>query len=87
MAFKEALNNILKHSRATEVGIGLTLEGGRLKILISDNGLGFDPALAKASGGDGLVNMNARLRQIDGRVVISSRAGEGTRVEMEAALK
>ena len=87
MAFKEALANILKHSQATEVRIGLTLENGRLKILISDNGQGFDPDLAKVSGGDGLVNMNARLRQIDGRVVVNSRAGEGTRIEMEAALK
>src|SRR5205085_11818414 len=41
MAFKEALNNVLKHAGATEVRIGLTLQGVRLIISITGNGCGL----------------------------------------------
>src|SRR5207302_1273551 len=41
MAIKEALNNVLKHSQATEVRLSLTLNDGKITIVINDNGRGF----------------------------------------------
>ncbi len=83
MAVKEAFNNVLKHSKASEVQVGLTLNDGRMTISIADNGRGF--ALdQKRSGGNGLDNMRQRLRKIGGRLTIESRPGEGTRIVMQA---
>src|ERR1022692_2200213 len=58
----EALNNVLKHSKATEVQISLSVKGELLHIRIADNGRGGVPAEATATG-NGLVNMKERLRQ------------------------
>ena len=82
-----ALNNVLKHAGATEVQVRLTTEQGNLKVTVTDNGTGFDLSQAEARGGDGLLNIRKRLRNIGGSAVISSRNGDGTKVEMEAALR
>jgi two-component sensor histidine kinase len=82
MALKEALNNVLKHSDATEVRIGLEAAGGRMTLSITDNGRGFliDQARSK---GNGLGNMAQRLAQIGGRLVLESEPGRGTKIKME----
>jgi ligand-binding sensor domain-containing protein/two-component sensor histidine kinase len=83
MAVKEALNNVLKHSRATEVRLGLWLAEGKLLINIVDNGSGFLPEQTRVAG-NGLANMRQRLEQIGGRLVLETRLGEGTTIRMEA---
>ncbi len=86
MAFKEALNNVLKHAGATEVRIGLTLRADRLMISITDNGCGFT-SNGSHSSGNGLTNMKNRLKQIGGVLNLESKPGAGTKLEMEAPLK
>jgi signal transduction histidine kinase len=82
MAVKEALNNSLKHANATEVRVGLGVTDGRMTITVSDNGCGF--AMGKARGkGNGLENMNQRLEQIGGHLVLESVPGRGTSIRME----
>jgi two-component sensor histidine kinase len=83
MSVKEALNNILKHSRATEAGIGLGVTDGRMTITITDNGRGFVIDQVRAKG-NGLGNMEQRLARIGGRLVLDSEPGGGTRIRMEA---
>lgn len=83
MAFKEALNNILKHSAASEVGIRLAVAERKLRISITDNGRGFDVAQAWHRG-EGLANMRRRLHSVGGRLLLESGPGSGTRIEMEA---
>lgn len=84
MAVKEALNNVLKHSHATEVHISLAVTGDLLTIKVADNGRGGIPPEAGASG-NGLVNMKQRLHQLGGRLDIDSKPGSGTTVTLELA--
>jgi signal transduction histidine kinase len=83
MAVKEAFNNVLKHACATEVRVGLTVEGNQLTIVIADNGRGISPDLT-GPGGDGLANMKRRLQQIGGRFGFKSVPGSGTTITLEA---
>jgi ligand-binding sensor domain-containing protein/two-component sensor histidine kinase len=85
MAVKEALNNVLKHARATEVRISLALEGDTLKIVVADDGCGF-VMNGSQNGGDGLNNMKERLAHIGGRLELQSKQNSGTRVEMEVSV-
>jgi signal transduction histidine kinase len=79
LAFKEALTNVARHSGATEVRLGVRLIGNRLRLSIADNGRGL-AADAGGRGGDGLVNMRARLEKMGGRFAIASQPGRGTTV-------
>jgi signal transduction histidine kinase/ligand-binding sensor domain-containing protein len=79
LAIKEALNNIVKHARASEVWLRIVFSGQALDMIIEDNGHGFerepDDALA-----DGLRNMRQRLADIGGECRIESRPGIGTKI-------
>ena len=83
LAFKEVLNNVVKHSGATEVSVFLTLDGDTATIALSDNGKGFDPAtIAPRPGrGNGLKNMAQRLEKIGGRCTVHSRPNGGTEIK------
>jgi ligand-binding sensor domain-containing protein/two-component sensor histidine kinase len=83
MAVKEAFNNVLKHSAATEVRVGLTVAANLLTITIADNGKGV-PSNLTGPAGDGLVNMKQRLQRIRGRFAFKSAPGLGTTVTLEA---
>jgi ligand-binding sensor domain-containing protein/two-component sensor histidine kinase len=85
MAVKEALNNALKHARATEVRISLAIDDGALKIVVTDNGCGF-VLNGSHNGGDGLNNMKERLTRIGGRLDIQSKQDSGTRIEMDVSV-
>jgi signal transduction histidine kinase/ligand-binding sensor domain-containing protein len=88
LALKEALNNCLKHSHASEVRLILEMEPDAFILSVADNGRGFDPgqidaALAGAdrfAPGNGLANMRQRLGKINGRFEIRSSPGRGTTV-------
>lgn len=77
---QEALNNIAKHAQANQARVQLRKLGNELRLLVEDDGRGFDPALAFHSGGSGLGGMRERLRLYGGRFEIQSAAGAGTRV-------
>jgi signal transduction histidine kinase/ligand-binding sensor domain-containing protein len=81
MIFKEAVNNAVKYSRATEVNIDLLKRDNRLRMIITDNGDGFD--LATSFSGNGLRNMQARAEEMGAEVKIDSIRGVGTTVALE----
>ncbi|MDB6020378.1 MAG: Histidine kinase [Pedosphaera sp.] len=92
LAFEECLNNILKHAGATHVRVEINSGKKRLQIIIRDNGRGFEPAqVAVASplsgGGNGLPNIQRRLKDIGGECTIQSRPGEGTTVDLSIPLE
>jgi signal transduction histidine kinase/ligand-binding sensor domain-containing protein len=87
LALKEALNNIVKHARATEVRLGLRLENDGFTLVVEDNGQGMPLTPATENGdrlvaGHGLPNLEKRLAAIGGRCIVHSVTGQGTRVEL-----
>ena len=81
LAFKEALNNAVRHAGASEIRIGFDINGSEFRVQICDNGNGFDPDSARP-GGSGIKNMRQRLDVIGGRFEISSARGQGATVVM-----
>lgn len=77
LAFKEAINNVAKHSGGTEVRVKIHCESDDLIVAVEDNGVGFNPA--SVHSGNGLVNMNQRLDKMGGRCRMASNR-EGTTV-------
>ena len=87
MVTKEAINNAVKHSGATELRLQIRCEHGRLTVALQDNGEGFDPVMAAGRERNGLLNMSQRMAELGGRCVIISRPGEGCRIEFSAPLR
>jgi len=79
LAVKESLHNVLKHAGAKRVRLEIGLTDGRLRVEVDDDGGGFDP-VAAGSQGDGLRNMQERMKAVGGKLVIESGAGKGTRL-------
>ena len=78
LVVKEAMNNVIKHSQATEATLSLKVVENVLEICITDNGRGFSPAAVAQSKRQGLPNMRARVEQLGGKLEVSSEPGQGT---------
>jgi signal transduction histidine kinase len=85
LAFKEALNNVVRHSGATEVLLRITVIQNQLLISIADNGRGL-AGRAGTPGSDGITGMQMRMEKLGGRCDIRSQAGQGATVEFRLAL-
>lgn len=81
---QEVLNNIVKYAKATAVNASITYKPEEFRLEISDNGSGFDVALALQQSADkestGLLNIKKRAKLITGEVLINSEIGKGTSV-------
>ncbi len=84
-AFKEALHNVVKHARASEVEIAIQVDDKAVHLRVADNGVGFNEA--GAALGNGLRNMRDRLSAVGGHVKVEARPGSGTMVTMELPLE
>ncbi|HLX72522.1 MAG TPA: two-component regulator propeller domain-containing protein [Verrucomicrobiae bacterium] len=90
LALKESLNNVVKHSGASEVWLRLRLYAKSFTLVVEDNGRGLkgvngetsSASAERFSSGSGLSNLKKRLEAVGGRCVVQSSAGAGTRVEM-----
>jgi signal transduction histidine kinase len=80
LVFKEAVNNIVKHSGAAEVGISLIDHKSHILMSIRDNGRGFDSR--QETSGNGLKNMQRRATAMKARLEISSLSGRGTQIDL-----
>jgi signal transduction histidine kinase len=97
LAFKEALNNVVKHAGATEVRISLSADESGFELTVQDNGRGFTAAAvaaqtagadaARSTPGNGLPNMQSRLQEIGGSADIFSEPGAGTRITFRVTLR
>jgi signal transduction histidine kinase len=85
---QEALTNVAKHADASQVLVRLTRRGRTLRLLVEDDGCGFDVEAIKHSreSGLGLFGMEERLALVGGTLRVESVAGEGTRVSADVLL-
>ncbi len=89
LAFEESLNNVLKHAQASRLSVNILTLGGELRITIVDNGRGFQNGANhpdKATGGNGLRNMEQRLASMRGTCEIQSAPARGTTVRLSLPL-
>jgi PAS domain S-box-containing protein len=87
--FQEALNNVTKHARAQRVDFLGEIADGRLKLLISDDGIGFDLnkiSKTREQCGWGLTTMAERAESIGGKFSIETKSGRGTKITVEVSL-
>lgn len=82
LVVKEALQNTVKHAQATAVWLRISVTDQSLRIVIEDNGRGFESVTENALT-DGLRNMRQRMDEIGGTYRIQSRPGQGTEIIVE----
>jgi signal transduction histidine kinase len=78
---REAMTNAFRHGRASAVEVTLSVGSG-IRLEVSDDGAGFDPAAEERGGGFGLTSMRERAEALGGELLVMSRPGEGARVEV-----
>jgi len=81
---QEALNNVSKHSHARHAALTVRATRTSIEIVVSDDGVGFEPALVRE--GFGLVGMRERAALLGGTLEIDSKTGSGTTVRAEIPL-
>jgi PAS domain S-box-containing protein len=88
---QEAFSNVVKHAHAGHVRVRMDFKKDRLLISIKDDGTGFDVQEAIKSKdrprGLGLLNMEERIKLVDGSFTVNSSPGSGTEIMIEVSLK
>ncbi|MEP7099337.1 MAG: CHASE3 domain-containing protein [Burkholderiales bacterium] len=79
---QEALTNITKYARATEVEVRLASTDGQVQVSVRDNGIGFDTGASRTSA-HGLLGMRYRLETEGGQLVMQSKPGQGTLIRAD----
>ena len=77
---QEQMNNILKHAEAKNVEVKVTPEDGKIRVLVADDGKGFD--VNKKRKGIGISNMMNRVESFNGEFHLDSSPGAGCKIEM-----
>jgi len=80
---QEALNNALKHARASKIVLSVRMVDKSVILEVADDGQGFDLAEVQVKGGLGLISMQERAEKIGGQLDIDSAPGEGTRISVK----
>jgi signal transduction histidine kinase/ABC-type amino acid transport substrate-binding protein len=85
---QETITNAVRHADATQIEVDLQCENGKLRVLVRDNGIGFETRSAQTrTGGLGLIGITERAALVGGRARIASSAGKGTTVEVLLPLR
>ena len=79
-AIQECLTNVAKHSEASQVRVSLDNKNEHLRIIIQDNGIGFNLEIFHFTSGFGLFRLKEKTELLGGKFGISSMRGKGTRV-------
>jgi signal transduction histidine kinase len=87
---QEALTNVMRHARASSVSLRLTRSDGRIRLVVADDGIGFDIEAAgiRSEANVGLLGMSERIALVDGALSINSvrRGGTTIRADVPIAL-
>jgi signal transduction histidine kinase len=81
---QEALNNVLRHARASRVRLHMSTSNGHLKVLVEDNGVGLDAA--NTGLGRGLRDMGTRAQAVGGQLEVLPAPGGGTQLRLTLPL-
>src|SRR5262249_24323163 len=85
---QEGLRNAAKHANARRLTVSIAGQRGEVALTMTDDGQGFDLALARQDGsGLGLVSMEERAHLVGGAVNIVTRKGEGTIIRVRVPLR
>jgi signal transduction histidine kinase len=84
---QEALANVARHARATEVRVLLEWRGENIRGVIEDNGIGFAPELVDSKTKLGVLGMKERAQLLQGAFRIESGPGDGTMLVFEMPAK
>ena len=79
---QEALNNIVKHARASKIYVLLARQGDQIRLVVEDDGIGFKPVKQRSIRKVGLLAMQDSVRLLGGTISIKSTPGKGTRIEV-----
>lgn len=87
LVFKEAINNAIKYSGASELSALIQSDNNLLKLIVKDNGVGFNTVKqmtehSTSLSGDGLRNMHTRAAELNGNLIIQSQPGNGTTITL-----
>ena len=85
LILRELLQNALKHAGATRLNVTLTVKGNQLSLSVHDDGRGYDVS-QKRKGGYRLHNVERRVKQLDGALVVESSSGAGTTSRVTVAI-
>jgi len=85
---QESVNNVIKHSQATQASVTVCRAADELRLVVRDNGNGFIPAETTGSGrgGFGLIGIAERSRLLQGTAKVESAPGQGTAITIEIPL-
>ena len=86
-AVQEALDNVERHARATDVAITLRNEDGRLELSVEDNGLGLPTAALEQPSAWGLRTLDERMRALGGALCLENLRGGGARLRVTVPLR
>lgn len=84
---QEFVNNILKHSKASNAVIKLKEKDGQILVQVSDDGIGFDKTKIGIKDGLGINQIEARIHMMRGKLSIISYKGEGTQIKVELPIQ
>jgi signal transduction histidine kinase len=79
---REAVSNAIRHGRARNIGIGLLRDRERRRLVVHDDGRGFDPVTTESTG-YGMTSMRERAQSLPGTFQVTSAPGRGTTVVVE----
>jgi signal transduction histidine kinase len=83
-AVQEAMTNVVRHSRASSVSIVVSAQGGRIRLVVDDDGCGFDPVAP--TDHLGLAGIRERVELLGGTLRVESSPGEGTALVVDLEL-
>ena len=82
---QEAITNAIKHASPRRIEVRLVFREKQVELIVSDDGVGFDPERAAAGCGHfGLVGMRERAAQLGAGLEITSEPGRGSRIGLRA---
>jgi ligand-binding sensor domain-containing protein/signal transduction histidine kinase len=84
LMYKEILSNIVRHASASHVRVRFAMLHGRFRLMVSDDGRGFDTG--RPSEGNGLLTMKRRAGAMGGSLAIQSEEGKGTTITLEGKI-
>ncbi|WP_373861604.1 sensor histidine kinase [Micromonospora saelicesensis] len=80
---RETLSNVVRHAQCTRVDVVVRVDAGQVTVVVTDNGVGCDPAAARG----GLVNLGERASRLDGTFTIAPGEPHGTEVRWTVPLR